>query len=110
MPENWGNADAQGRNASLNRAVIGLPASTAALPEALWERAIVGKRLRSSRDQWVAPTSVIPTGAERSEAKWKDLLLSSRRQEQVPDFAVLRAASLGMTMDKEKAGHCPASS
>ena len=28
--------------------------------------------------------SVIPTGAERSEAQWRDLFLGLRRQEQVP--------------------------
>jgi hypothetical protein len=41
-------------------------------------------------------TSVIQTGAERSEAQWRDLFWL-RRQEGSLDYAARWAASLGMT-------------
>jgi hypothetical protein len=41
--------------------------------------------------------AVIPTGAERSEAKRRDLFSRRRRQKRSLDYANLRVASLGMT-------------
>jgi hypothetical protein len=41
--------------------------------------------------------AVIPTEAERSEAQWRDLFLSMRRQNRSLDYASLRDAPLGMT-------------
>jgi len=45
---------------------------------------------------------VIPTGAERSEAKWRDLFCCCVDKRRSLDRAALRAASLGMT------GNCKA--
>jgi hypothetical protein len=42
-------------------------------------------------------TSVIPTGAERSEAQWRDLFSCLGDKKRSLDYAALRAASLGMT-------------
>jgi hypothetical protein len=50
-----------------------------------------------SDDGW--KITVIPTGAERSEAEWRDLFICLCRHEQVPR---LRFAPLGMT---ENGGH-----
>src|SRR5262245_34856060 len=38
------------------------------------------------------PISVIPTGAERSEAKWRDLFCRSADKNRSLDYAALRAA------------------
>ena len=40
---------------------------------------------------------VIPTGAERSEAQWRDLLLCFGGKRRSLDYAARWAASLGMT-------------
>src|SRR6266545_7443979 len=50
----------------------------------------VKRRIRS-------PLIVIPTGAERSEAEWRDLFCRCVDQNRSLDYAALRAASLGMT-------------
>ena len=42
-------------------------------------------------------TSVIPTGAERSEAQWRDLFSCLGDKKRSLGYAALRAASLGMT-------------
>jgi hypothetical protein len=42
--------------------------------------------------------SVIPTGAERSEAHWRDLFCCCVGKKRSLDCAALRAASLGMTV------------
>src|SRR3954471_2144221 len=44
-----------------------------------------------------AQTPVIPTGAERSEAEWRDLFCRCIHKKRSLDCAALRAASLGMT-------------
>jgi hypothetical protein len=44
-----------------------------------------------------AQNSVIPTGAERSEAQWRDLFLCFGDKRRSLGYAALRAASLGMT-------------
>jgi hypothetical protein len=41
--------------------------------------------------------SVIPTGAERSEAQWRDLFCCFGGKRRSLDYAALWAASLGMT-------------
>ena len=41
--------------------------------------------------------SVIPTGAERSEAQWRDLFLCFGDKKRSLDYAARWAASLGMT-------------
>ena len=41
--------------------------------------------------------SVIPTGAERSEAQWKDLFCCFGDKTRSLDYGALGAASLGMT-------------
>jgi hypothetical protein len=41
--------------------------------------------------------TVIPTGAERSEAQWRDLFCRYADKKRSLDYAALRAASLGMT-------------
>jgi hypothetical protein len=41
--------------------------------------------------------SVIPTGAERSEAQWRDLFCCPVDKKRSLDYAALWAASLGMT-------------
>jgi hypothetical protein len=45
----------------------------------------------------MAKTSVIPTGAERSEAQWRDLFWCLGSKKRSLDYAALWAASLGMT-------------
>jgi hypothetical protein len=40
---------------------------------------------------------VIPTGAERSEAQWRDLFCRPGDKRRSLDYAALWAASLGMT-------------
>jgi hypothetical protein len=45
----------------------------------------------------VTITTVIPTGAERSEASWRDLFCGFGNKNRSLDYAALRAASLGMT-------------
>ena len=42
--------------------------------------------------------SVIPTGAERSEAQWRDLFCLATAKTRSLDFAARWAASLGMTI------------
>jgi hypothetical protein len=42
--------------------------------------------------------SVIPTGAERSEAQWRDLFCRCVDKRRSLDCAALRAAPLGMTV------------
>jgi hypothetical protein len=42
-------------------------------------------------------TSVIPTGAERSEAQWRDLFYCLGDKRRSLDYAAPWAASLGMT-------------
>jgi len=41
--------------------------------------------------------SVIPTGAERSEAQWRDLFCCLGNMKRSLDYAARWAASLGMT-------------
>src|SRR5260221_14160484 len=53
-------------------------------------RVAVNRRIRF-------PLLVIPTGAERSEAQWRDLFCRCVDQNRSLDDAALRAASLGMT-------------
>ena len=45
----------------------------------------------------VIKNSVIPTGAERSEAQWRDLFCCSGDKKRSLDYAARWAASLGMT-------------
>jgi hypothetical protein len=45
--------------------------------------------------------SVIPTGAERSEAQWRDLFSCLGDKTRSLDYAARWAASLGMTKMKE---------
>jgi hypothetical protein len=45
----------------------------------------------------VTKNSVIPTGAERSEAQWRDLFCCLDEKRRSLDYAALRAALLGMT-------------
>jgi hypothetical protein len=45
----------------------------------------------------VTKNSVIPTGAERSEAQWRDLVCCLDKKRRSLDYAALWAASLGMT-------------
>jgi len=42
-------------------------------------------------------TTVIPTGAERSEAQWRDLFCRVDAKKRSLDYAARWAASLGMT-------------
>jgi len=57
--------------------------------------ALPSSRVQGDR-MWLQ-SSVIPTGAERSEAERRDLFLLMRRQKRSLDYAALRAAPLGMT-------------
>jgi hypothetical protein len=50
------------------------------------------------------PQIVIPTEAERSEAKWRDLSLLVVDQEGSLDYAARRAATLGMTAIGKRIG------
>jgi hypothetical protein len=49
----------------------------------------------------VTKNSVIPTGAERSEAQWRDLFWRLGDKKRSLGYAALWAASLGMTGKKE---------
>ena len=53
---------------------------------------------RSGRAIAYDQNSVIPTGAERSEAQWRDLFGRLGDKKRSLDYAALWAASLGMTI------------